>query len=175
MEIPYKQSQQCVADIHKDTNQRIYSRNIPSQMLQPYLDVRPAMSKYSYFPIVEPRAKINVPLQQIPTYNVHNVFNPGNTQSPWSGFSTNINIESELRNQIYAIQKCSQATYVPKSNSDLYTYNFKTPSQPNPHQLLFQENSFEQFNPNPDPNLCGLALFMNSTRCQIKDMTNHKC
>ena len=175
MENTYRQSQQCVADIHKDTNQRIYSRNIPSQMLQPYLDVRPTMSKYSYFPIVEPRAKINVPLQQMPIYNIHNVFNPGNTQSPWSGFSTNVNIESELRNQIYAIQKCSQATYVPKSNSDLYTYNFKTPSQPNPHQLLFQENSFEQFNPNPDTNLCGSALFYNNTRCQVKDMTNQKC
>ena len=83
MENTYRQSQQCVADIHKDTNQRIYSRNIPSQMLQPYLDVRPTMSKYSYFPIVEPRAKINVPLQQMPIYNIHNVFNPGNTQSPW--------------------------------------------------------------------------------------------
>ena len=122
MENTYRQSQQCVADIHKDTNQRIYSRNIPSQMLQPYLDVRPTMSKYSYFPIVEPRAKINVPLQQMPIYNIHNVFNPGNT-----------------------------------------------------HQLLFQENSFEQFNPNPDPNLCGSALFYNNTRCQVKDMTNQKC
>jgi hypothetical protein len=42
---------ECVADIHNITNMRIYDRNIPSQMLQPYIDVRPVMTKYSYFPI----------------------------------------------------------------------------------------------------------------------------
>ena len=40
------------SQIHTQTNERIYNRNIPSQMLQPYLDVRPVMTKYSYFPIV---------------------------------------------------------------------------------------------------------------------------
>ena len=62
MENAYKQSSECVSDIHKQTNQRIYSRNIPSQMLQPYIDVRPVMTKYSYFPIVDPRKNISVPL-----------------------------------------------------------------------------------------------------------------
>ena len=79
-----RQPTECVSDIHKQTNNRIYDRNIPSQMLQSYLDVRPVMTKYSYFPIVDPRKPINVPLTQMPTYNVHQVFNPGNTQSPWS-------------------------------------------------------------------------------------------
>ena len=134
---------ECVSDIHRETNNRIYDRNIPSQMLQPYLDVRPVMTKYSYFPIVDPRRPINVPLTQMPTFNVHNVFNPGNTQSPWSGFASNINTESELRNQIYALQKCSQAIYVPPSNSDLYTYKFQTPKQPNPFQLLFEDQTFD--------------------------------
>ena len=142
MENAYKQSSECVSDIHKQTNQRIYSRNIPSQMLQPYIDVRPVMTKYSYFPIVDPRKNISVPLQQMPTYNVHQVFNPGNTTSPWSGFASNINLESELRNQVYALQKCSQAVYVPNSNSDLYNYKFRTVNQPNPHELLFQNESF---------------------------------
>ena len=58
------------------------------------------MTKYSYFPIVDPRRKLNTPLQQMPVFNPHTTFNPGNTQSPWSGFASNINIESELRNQI---------------------------------------------------------------------------
>lgn len=168
-------AQECVADIHRQTNTRIYDRNIPSQMLQPYLDVRPVLTKYSYFPIVDPRKPINVPLVQMPTYNVHQVFNPGNTQSPWSGFASNINTESELRNQIYALQKCSQAVYVPSSQSDLYNYKFKTQSKPNPHELLFKNDSFETFNPNPAPNLCGNSLFYNSTRCQIRDMTKDNC
>jgi len=170
-----RQSQECVSEIHRQTNTRIYDRNIPSQMLQPYLDVRPVLTKYSYFPIVDPRKPISVPLTQMPTYNVHQVFNPGNTQSPWSGFASNINTESELRNQIYALQKCSQAVYVPSSQSDLYTYKFQTKSNPNPHELLFKNDNFESFNPNPSPNLCGTSIFNNSTRCQIRDMTKDNC
>ena len=168
-------AQECVSDIHRQTNNRIYDRNIPSQMLQPYLDVRPVMTKYSYFPIVDPRKQINVPLVQTPTYNVRQVFNPGNAKSPWSGFASNINTESELRNQIYALQKCSQATYVPRSNSDLYEYKFKTLTQHNPHEMLFRSENFEPFNPNPSPGICGSSMFYNNTRCQVKDMTNQTC
>ena len=168
-------SNNCVKDIHRETNERIYNRNIPSQMLQPYLDVRPVMTKYSYFPIVDPRKQLTVPLQQMPTYNVHKVFNPGNTTSPWSGFASNINKESELRNQIYALQKCSQSVYVPSSNSDLYDYKFKTKTQHNPHDLLFKQENFSEFNPNPQQNLVGSGMFMNATRVQVRDMTKQKC
>jgi hypothetical protein len=164
-----------VARIHEETNTRIYDRNIPSQVLQPYIDIRPVMTKYSYFPIVDPRKKINVPLMKAPTYNVHNMFNPGNTESPWSGFATNINKESELRNQIYALQNCSQSVYVPKSNSDLYNYTFKTITKPNPHELLFQNETFQTFNPNPDENIVGSGIFYNSTRSQIRDLTKQTC
>lgn len=172
---PYSPPDECVSDIHRQTNQRIYGRNIPSQMLQPYINVRPVMTKYSYFPIVDPRKNISVPLKQLPTYNVEKVFNPGNATAPWSGFATNINTESELRNQIYALQKCSQAVYVPSSKSDLYNYTFKTPSQPNPHELLFRNDSFESFNPNPAPGICGSGIFNNSTRCQVKELTKDGC
>jgi hypothetical protein len=168
-------AQECVSEIHKQINNRIYDRNIPSQMLQPYVDVRPVMTKYSYFPIVDPRKPINVPMVQMPTYNVYEVFNPGNTQSPWSGFASNINTESELRNQIYALQKCSQAVYVPNSTSDLYTYKFQTKTQPNSHELLFREQTFEPFNPNPAPRLCGSGIFNNNTRCQVRDITKQTC
>ncbi len=169
------QSQQSVSNIHQETNTRIYDRNIPSQMLQPYLDVRPVMTKYSYFPIVDPRKEINVQMNQMPKYNVNTVFNPGNTVSPWSGFSSNINLESELRNQVYALQKCSQSVYVPNSTSDLYDYKFKTVAQPNPHQLLFQTDSFSSFNPNPDTKIVGSGIFMNNTRVQVRDMTKQTC
>jgi hypothetical protein len=133
------------------------------------------MTKYSYFPIVDPRKEISVPMEQMPTYNVNKVFNPGNTVSPWSGFASNINLESELRNQVYALQKCSQSVYVPNSSSDLYDYKFKTVTQPNPHQLLFQTDSFSQFNPNPDSKTVGSGIFLNSTRVQVRDMTKQTC
>jgi hypothetical protein len=169
------QNQQSVSNIHKETNKRIYDRNIPSQMLQPYLEVRPVMTKYSYFPIVDPRKEIKTPMQQMPTFNVNKVFNPGNTVSPWSGFASNINLESELRNQVYALQKCSQSVYVPNSSSDLYDYKFKTASQHNPHELLFQNESFSSFNPNPDAKIVGSGIFMNNTRVQVRDMTKQTC
>ena len=114
----------CVSKIHEQTNTRIYDRNIPSQMLQPYLNVRPVMTKYSHFPIVDPRKELNVKMEQMPTYNSQTIFNPGNSKSPWSGFASNVNLESELRSQVFALQKCDQSVYVPNINSDLYKYSY---------------------------------------------------
>jgi len=155
--------------LSNEINNRIYDRNIPSQPLQPYLDVRPVMTKYSIMPIVDPRREVGTQLTQLPNYNINNIFNPGNTQSPWSGF--NVNQESVLRNQIYALQDCSLATYVPSSKSDLYQWSI--PSSKNieqPHELLFSKDKFCEFNPNPDK--LGHAIFNNATRVQLKEVYN---
>lgn len=169
------QSQESISKIHQQTNARISDRNIPSQMLQPYLDVRPVMTKYSYLPIVDPRKANTVPLTVQPTFSTRAVFNPGNSESPWSGFASNVNVESELRNQIYALQKCSQAVYVPSSNSDLYNYGFTPNTSSQSHTLLFQKDHFNSFNPNPDAKIVGSDMFFNSTRVQVRDMTKQKC
>ena len=163
---------ECPSEIHKQTNERIYNRNIPSQMLQPYIDVRPVMTKYSYLPIVDPRKEVNTRLIQTPVYNVHQVFNPGNTQSPLSGFASNVNTESVLRNQVFALQKCSQSVYVPSSNSDLYHVAFHPKPEPYPDSLLFQQEKFCPFNPNPNPKEIGYEMFHNSTRLQVRNMTD---
>lgn len=160
---------------HEQINKRTYDRNVPTHMLQPYLDVRPIMTKYAHLPIVDSRKQTDVQLIQRPTYNVHTNFNPG-TSAPWSGFASKINVESDLRNQIYALQKCSQAVYVPNSTSDLYTYNFQTKQTPNAqqqHELLFSNSQFSSFNPNPDSSKIGTDMFMNPTRVQIRDLTKH--
>ena len=163
---------QCELKAQEEMNKKLYERNVPSQKLQQYLDVRPVMTKYSYFPIVDPRRKIKTEFEVMPTYNVHNVFNPGNTESPWSGFASNVNVESELRNQIYALQKCSQSVYVPESKSDLYDYKFMpTNKVEQPHSLLFKHDEFNKFNPNSFSNDVGYSLFNNSTRTQLKDLT----
>ena len=160
-----------VSTIHDQTNTRIYDRNIPSQVLQPYINVRPVMTKYSHLPIVDPRKQNTVPLMKAPNFNPNHTFNPGNTQSPWSGFASAVNVESDLRNQIYALQKCSQETYVPSSKSDLYQVNMR--QQPAAqHSLLFQQEHFGNFNPNPDPKIVGSGIFQNSTRTQILDMSD---
>jgi hypothetical protein len=159
--------------IHEQTNTRIYNRNIPSQPLQPYLDSRPVLTKYSIMPIVDPRQQIETPLIQRATYTPETIFNPGNDFGPWSGYATNVNHESELRNQIYALQSCSQATYVPSSKSSLYDVKWKnktdTTAQPFPD--LFKQEQFSPTNPNMYPEKIGYALFNNSTRQQLKDLT----
>ena len=165
---------ECASHRSNVLNKRIYDRNIPSQMLQPYLSVRPVMTKYSTMPIVDPRAPIRTQMNQQPTYDTNQVFNPGNTVSPWSGFASNVNVESQLRNQIYALQKCSQAVYVPDSSSDLYTFSFKPDSHSGakyqPYPELFTKETFDAFNPNPE-NL-GKDRFNNCTRQQVKNLTS---
>jgi len=168
------QNSDCPSVFQEEMNKKIYNRNIPSHPLQPYLDVRPVLTKYDYFPIVDSRKEIVEKLEDLPVYNIAATFNPGNRSSPWSGFASNVNLESELRNQVYAIQKCSQSVYVPSSKSDLYVYDFKTPSvDMSSHNLLFKENGFTQFNPNPDDKIVGTNLFNNYTRNQIKDINNY--
>ena len=129
------------------------------------------MTKYSIMPIVDPRAKINVPLKQENVYNPEKVFNPGNTRSPWSGYASAVNVESELRNQIYALQSCSQAVYVPSSQSDLYVERFHPTPLSGNNGLLFKEEKFEQFNPNTEN--IGRGLFNNYTRQQLRELPDN--
>ena len=101
------------------------------------------------------------------TYSTKSVFNPGNAQAPWSGFSNNINTESTLRNQFFALQNCEQSEYVPSSNSDLYQTKIDyKPVQQN-HPLLFEKSDLAPFNPNTDN--IGNSLFNNHTRNQLKE------
>ena len=159
---------------------RSYERNIPSQPLQPYLDARPVMTKYSLLPIVDPRKPIQMPLIQQATFSPEKIYNPGNDSGPWSGYASNINHESELRNQIFALQSCSQGAYIPSSKSSLYHINWQQNKnqirniQPFPN--LFENQQFCPNNPNPNPEKIGFTLFNNATRQQTKDLTKEtKC
>lgn len=129
----------CASQRANTMNARAYSRLIPSQPLQPYLSVAPVQTKYTVLPIVNHRTPAKEQVTQQPVYNINTTFNPG-TGAPWSGFASEINTESILRNQVYAIQKCSQAVYVPKSSSDLYNVQFGVNARSNqPFPGLFAE------------------------------------
>ena len=163
---PISQRQQTV-------NLRTYQRNIPSHNLQPYLDSRPVMTKHTLLPIIDNRTTGETTLQLQPTYSPEHMFYPGNDLAPWSGYASNINHESELRNQLFALQKSTQSVYIPSSNSDLYQYKWtNTHKQTQPFTRLFTHESFYPHNPNPKPNKIGYALFNNSTRHQNKELTN---
>jgi hypothetical protein len=149
---------------------RTYSRNIPSSQLQSYLDARPVQTKYSKMPIIDLRKTIETPLIQQATYNINSTFNPGNNKAPWAGYAANVNDESTLRNQVFALQSCGQSTYIPSSKSILYNVkweNQKDIKQPFPG--LFKKEQFSPVNPNKYPDKIGYALFNNATRQQIKD------
>lgn len=162
------------SDIIEQTNERISSRNIPSSMLQPYLDVRPVQTKYMHLPIVDTKPVPKTTLVQPPLYSTQQTFNPGTRKSPWCGFTQNVNVESELRGQKYALQKSDQAVYVPSSKSDLYTYKFENNMNQQQQQQqqfpeLFTPQTFPVFNPNPEN--IGNDFFNNNTRVQLKSLS----
>jgi hypothetical protein len=156
----------------EELNERVSNRNIPSGPLQPQFDIRPLSTKYSMMPIFDRRPIPTVSIQVLPTYNISNTFNPGNAQAaaPWSGFATNINDESRLRNQFFALQRgAGQSTYIPSRYSDMYEVNIQTNEQElQPFPSLFEKGQFDQFNPAPKDS--GINLFNNFTRYQIKEI-----
>jgi hypothetical protein len=159
----------CNNDRVDELNDRISDRNIPSEKLQSQFDIRPVSSKYAMMPIFDRRAIPTVPIEKMPQYNLATTFNPGNAQAPWSGFATNIDNDSRLRNQFFALQKCDQAYYIPPTTSDMYKVEVKGQPIQQPFPDLFAKQQFLPFN----PNVCGgnENLFDNCVRQQVKNYT----
>ena len=155
----------------EDLNNRISERNTPSSQLQPQFGIRSISTKYSMMPIFDRRAIAKVAIQTEPIYNIGTTFNPGTAQAPWSGFSCNINDESMLRNQFFALQRgAGQAAYIPPKNSDMYEHTIPQSAnqQAQPFPYLFEKQTFEAFDPCPTGN--GKNFFENCTRQQIKEI-----
>lgn len=157
----------CNSERVEELNNRIAERNIPSQQLQAQFDIRPVSSKYALMPIYDRRAIPTVPIERRPTYDLATTFNPGNGQAPWSGYATNIDDNSRLRNQFFALQKCDQAYYIPPTNSDMYKVEVTGQAVQQPFPDLFTKPTFQPFN----PNTCGVGgnFFDNCIRQQIKN------
>ena len=152
---------------NNETNDRIYTRNIPQKQLQPYFNITPtSTTKCSVFPIKDYRAPNE---HSYPAYDITSTFNPGNRMAPWSGFSTKVGDESILRNQIFPLQRSnSENTYVPSSTSDLYVplaESAQQPQQQQPFPYLMETYvppAVVQMKPK-DP-----LLFGNHTRYQLE-------
>ena len=152
----------------EELSRRMALRNIPSAPLQPQYTVRPVSTKYDMMSIIDRRPKSTVPLQSYPVYNIESTFNPGSAVAPWSGFATEVDDESRLRNEFFALQKCEQAEYVPSTKSDMYRVHVDATDAVQPYPDLFHKIDFAPFN----PNICntGHNIFDNCTRQQIKDI-----
>lgn len=151
-----------------ELNERISIRNVPSSTLQPQFSPRPTSSKYDMMPIFDRRQKPTVQIRQEPIFNNEAIFNPGTAQAPWQGFSSNINVESSLRNQFFALQKSDQVNYVPSRNSDLYNTHVKSQPIQQPFPGLFKESNLASFNPNKYN--VATDMFYNNTRAQYKNI-----
>lgn len=154
---------------NQQLNQRISSRNVPSEPLQPIYSSRPVSTKYSKLPVIDQYKQATVPLAVAPNFNVGTIFNPGNAQAPWSGYATNVDVETILRNQTFALQKGDRAFYVPATNSDLYNVEVHGRHETQPFPGLFAVETHEPFNPNTY-NL-GNDIFNNATRQQLKNLS----
>lgn len=150
-------------------NNRISDRNIPSQSLKPNFSNRPVSTKYSKLSIVDQYKQASVPLNVSSQYNVGKVFNPGNAEGPWAGYANNVDVETVLRNQAFALQKGDRGTYVPSSDSDLYNVEVVGRQEQQSHPGLFALQELDPFNPNTF-NL-GNDVFNNATRQQLKNIT----
>ena len=102
-------------DYDNELNKRLENRNTPSEPLQPLFDFRPLSTKYTIM------HGFDKPIQRVEqkTYNPYQVFNPGD-RAPIDHFMRNVDVESKLRSQFFALQNAPQAVYVPELNSQLY-------------------------------------------------------
>ena len=155
----------------QELNNRIFARNIPSHTIDPVFSPTPMATRYTKMNIMDNNENnLVTPITGNNQFQTSDTFYPGDRKPNWNGFVTNVNKESMLRNQFFAIQKCDQAQYVPESSSDLYiNKNIPTGKEhesgvQEKEELIFEEQRFENFN----PNIFGVGnlLFNNSTRVQ---------
>ena len=115
-------SQLMICNLERDVelSNRIARRNRTKGQLEIMFDPRPVQTKYRDLPILDAHPEATVPLHLAPTYKQDKTFFAGDAPGPWSGFSSNIDTESSLRSQFFALQTCEQSEYVPSSQSDMY-------------------------------------------------------
>ena len=86
-----------------------------------------------------------------------------------SRFATNVDVESSLHNQFFALQKCEQAEYVPSSMSDMYQVHIDARPEINqPFPGLFQRT---ELSTQGYTGVAGKNVFDNHTRQQRMDST----
>lgn len=154
----------------EELNQRIQGRQFSDKPLAPNFSSRPAMTRYSRFPIVDHKIPVEEPIRTQPFHNVSTNFNPA-SRAPPATFLQSVDVESGLRNQTVAKQSAPQSFFVPSSNSDLYKVQIVSRPGPNPHPSLFSHPSVESTNRAQSVGSMpiGNDFFNNHTRTQLRN------
>ena len=154
-----------------ELNERIQSRNLPDSPLAPNFDFRSTPTRYTDLSTLDTKKTYNEPILPYPTYNSGANFNPGNSSGPVSGYTSNVSVETMLRNQHFALQNGGdQGVYVPSSNSTLYKTTVVSRPSEQPYPMLFRQETFSQAShPNVRSNTIGKNQFFNHTRTQLRN------
>jgi hypothetical protein len=154
-----------------ELNDRMASRYFSDSPLQPNYNPRPVPTKYSLFPIIDRKTPVKEVLLPYVDYSLSNNFNPGNAKAPISGFLKNVDTETILRNQAFALQKSDQSVYVPTSQSDLYKVEVISKPMEQPYPLLFSTLQYgDRIHPNNQNKKIGNDRFFNHTRTQLRSV-----
>ena len=156
-------------NIQNIDNNNIYERIVPSHELRPNFSFRPTSCKYLKMPIMDDFKRSSIPELNVPDYNINEVFNPSDKKPHYSGFANNIDNESKLRNQFFALQGGDKHLYIPGSNSDMFINKLDYVPNHIDNFKMFDEPNFDTFNPNFNSNI-GIDIFNNSTRVQLKNI-----
>ena len=81
---------------------------------------RSVSTKYSTLPILDHRQESNVPMNNYPIYDSNTTFFPGTSKPHFCGFAKNIDLESSLRSQFFALQKSRSSKIYTFVTSNLY-------------------------------------------------------
>ena len=154
-----------------ELNERIQSRNLPDSPLAPNFDFRSTPTRYTDLSTLDTKKTYNEPILPYPTYNSGANFNPGNASGPVSGYTSNVGVETMLRNQHFALQNGGdQGVYVPSTNSTLYKTTVVSRPSEQPYPMLFRQETFSQAShPNVQSNNIGNNQFFNHTRTQLRN------
>ena len=148
-----------------EMNRRYYSHQVHPQPIEYKFDPRPEETRHVKFPAYVNKSNYN-------TINSNSNMNylTNTSKGTFSGFSANIDHETILRNQHFALQKSDRACYVPDSNSMLYNPTFKNnKDSPDDHKLLFQSYTPISSSVKHVPGNIGSDLFYNHTRTQLNN------
>ena len=115
------QGQQARLD---ELDARLVERQFPDRPLQPNFDFRPVPTKYAHFPLIDRRAKPQVPIMKHEMYNTATNFSPATRNGPVASYLANIDLETVLQNRHVSLQHgADQGVYVPNSKSNLYGFS----------------------------------------------------
>lgn len=184
----FRQSNQLIQGAHSgvyigqqarvdEINDRIHARHFPDRALAPNFSMQSTPTKYFRFPIVNLRAEASEPIRTYEPHSTANNFNPGTRNGPVGTYLANIDVETQLRRQPYAVHHGSvHDLYVPSSSSDLYHTAVYGRREENTHPLLFKQETFYTKMPDilTNGSNIGRDLFHNNTRTQLRNTVIQK-